>query len=56
MSPHDKVESNKVKRNQIVDIIAVRKSDALRKSFGRFADIKPAQKIKDQLRKDGMYV
>lgn len=49
--PKDKL--NGVKENDVVHVIAMKKSDAIKKSFGLFPEWKgKGQKMKDKLRKE----
>jgi len=48
--PADLIKKEKLKEGQKVDIIVLKKSDVLKKTFGTLKIRKSAQKIKNELR------
>ena len=50
--PNDRARIRNLRRNEVIHVIVLKKSNVARKSFGRFPDLRPAQEIKDELRKE----
>ena len=48
--PKEVVEKEKIKEGQKLNVIIIKKSDVLKKTFGTFKFKESAQKIKDELR------
>ena len=50
--PHDEAKSDGLKQDQKLHVIVLQKSNAVRRSFGRLPGLRPAQQLKDELRKE----